>query len=434
VFAGSADLTVLACSMNIMFDPRVRRGTTVAHMSQTADSPDNSTTVTRRRVAPRAVEVDPFAVRATKPDAPAVDLSPFLVDQAELRAKPVPTAVMTQTDEFEDLPPPPPFIPPKSGVDAAVQVEPTELFNFNLESAPLVEVITAKTLEQALLEVQEEAELEGMLGAEHELREQQTQERRRIRKLDENAQEKQAASAAAVALARRRARAAQQCREKVLSCALARGLVRGGHQAAIATLRARLMFQDPVRSEVDKIVLPAVEEGAVGAGLAAQANARRLVDSLLSDALGAQRKAHAAEMERQKRLAEEQERKKPYLVTVLLRGVMPDRDEDELVAADDEGDDESKQQEQEPLPEPGTHMELSLGPILIARVDSVAQVERRIREWISTHPSKVVDALLRGRELRLAHDGVVLDGTRTLESMTVRDLQRLHLVNQPIGQ
>ena len=65
----------------------------------------------------------------------------------------------TQTDAFEPLPPPAPYVPKKTGVDVATQVDLSELFDFDREVGPVLDVIVSKTLEQARMEVEEEEEL-----------------------------------------------------------------------------------------------------------------------------------------------------------------------------------------------------------------------------------------------------------------------------------
>ncbi|KAM7533000.1 hypothetical protein Aperf_G00000125451 [Anoplocephala perfoliata] len=65
----------------------------------------------------------------------------------------------SQTDEFLARAPTPPFIPEKIGLDVATQIEPWELFDFNVEVKSILEVLIGKTVEQSLLEVAEEEEL-----------------------------------------------------------------------------------------------------------------------------------------------------------------------------------------------------------------------------------------------------------------------------------
>ena len=55
----------------------------------------------------------------------------------------------------------PPYVPKKTGIDAETQIE-SDLFDFDYEVAPMLSVIVDKTLEQALLEVEEEEELRAI--------------------------------------------------------------------------------------------------------------------------------------------------------------------------------------------------------------------------------------------------------------------------------
>jgi len=59
----------------------------------------------------------------------------------------------TQTDAFLDRPATPLFVAQKSGTDAETQIAPGDLFDFDFEVEPLLEVLVGKTLEQGLLEV-----------------------------------------------------------------------------------------------------------------------------------------------------------------------------------------------------------------------------------------------------------------------------------------
>jgi hypothetical protein len=54
------------------------------------------------------------------------------------------------------------YIPKKTGIDAFTQVENDELFNFDREVEPIIQVLITKTLEQGILELEEELEIENM--------------------------------------------------------------------------------------------------------------------------------------------------------------------------------------------------------------------------------------------------------------------------------
>jgi radial spoke head protein 3 len=65
-----------------------------------------------------------------------------------------------QTDEFLPRPPTPPYIPKKTGVNKMTQIEDYDLFDYDREVQPILNVLLTKTVEQALLEVEEETELD----------------------------------------------------------------------------------------------------------------------------------------------------------------------------------------------------------------------------------------------------------------------------------
>jgi hypothetical protein len=65
----------------------------------------------------------------------------------------------SQTDTFLPEPPEPEYVPKKTGLDAMTQIYEGDLFVFDIEVAPILDVLTTKTLEQALTEVAEETEL-----------------------------------------------------------------------------------------------------------------------------------------------------------------------------------------------------------------------------------------------------------------------------------
>merc|ERR1712154_138631 len=66
-----------------------------------------------------------------------------------------------QTDPFLDRPSTPLFIPKLSGPSIATQIEDGDLFDFEREVEPILEVLIGKTMEQSLMEVLEEEELKS---------------------------------------------------------------------------------------------------------------------------------------------------------------------------------------------------------------------------------------------------------------------------------
>ena len=104
----------------------------------------------------------PYDIRPAATGRIEVDLQYFLTDQKDI--KPSDSEVSAQTDVFLPKPPDPVYVPKKTGRDMYTQIEDGDLFSFNVEVQPILNVLTSKTLEQALLEVEEESEMESMFN------------------------------------------------------------------------------------------------------------------------------------------------------------------------------------------------------------------------------------------------------------------------------
>jgi hypothetical protein len=159
--------------LSLMADPRVIRGSTHAmarklnSTTSTTSLSNTSNNVLLETTKSKNNEEDQRNHQATyeytvKPYAGnSKDLSLYLIEQNN--EPPVSFAVESQTDVFNKRPPSPAYVPKKTGIDISTQVEDVrELFNFDLEVAPIVDVIVAKTLEQSLFEVMSECELQGL--------------------------------------------------------------------------------------------------------------------------------------------------------------------------------------------------------------------------------------------------------------------------------
>lgn len=149
----------------ISWDKRVHRGNTYSMYTQNAikealEQAENppAPVIPRRR---RAKEKSLFDMGMPEKERVAVDLTDNLVAKEVI---PVLDSVEAQTDEFLPEPPPEQYQPQKTGVDETTQVEDGELFIFDFEVEPILEVLINKTLEQSIMEVEEEFELDQMSG------------------------------------------------------------------------------------------------------------------------------------------------------------------------------------------------------------------------------------------------------------------------------
>ncbi len=149
---------------NILHDPRVVKGSTWSANARGEDSPSRSQAFTK----PKSTQNKPtWSKKATESKIQAilkqcgrtpVDISANLVEQKEETTFQVQT---TQTSNFKEAPPCPPYVPKKTGIDCSTQIEDIDnLFDFDAQVEPILDVIVSKTLEQALVEVRQEEELE----------------------------------------------------------------------------------------------------------------------------------------------------------------------------------------------------------------------------------------------------------------------------------
>lgn len=104
-------------------------------------------------------KISPYDLRPGPPARIEVDLTYFLTEQNKPK-RPEETEVKCQTDDFVPRPPTPPYLPKKTGIDKITQIEDYDLFDYDTEVQPILNVLLSKTVEQALLEVEEETELD----------------------------------------------------------------------------------------------------------------------------------------------------------------------------------------------------------------------------------------------------------------------------------
>jgi radial spoke head protein 3 len=162
-------------TLTLMSDPRVVRGSThslarkvtlsKAELSKSQQLASSRKIITGPDQLPQPTytfEVKPFS-------NDEIDVSMYLIQQTETR--PQKRGLDTQTDEFIHRPDTPEYVPAKVGVDIGTQVEDVrELFDFNAEVVPLVEVIVQKTIDQALFELGSEEELSNLEQAARDFR------------------------------------------------------------------------------------------------------------------------------------------------------------------------------------------------------------------------------------------------------------------------
>jgi hypothetical protein len=188
----------------------------------------------------------------------------------------------TQTDPMLDRPPTPIFVPFKSGRDAETQIDGGDLFDFDTEVEPLLEVMVGKTLEQAMLEVLQEEELEAMRQQQLEFeqrRKEEAMESQRLeaaekRKFEEKERRKRQEMA--------RIRREKEAREKLEARILAKSFLGNLENRVFARLEDEGWFFDAVEREVELEFMPWLLTKAEGE-LEKKRKARDVLDMLIRD-------------------------------------------------------------------------------------------------------------------------------------------------------
>ncbi|KAK2964602.1 putative Flagellar radial spoke protein 3 [Blattamonas nauphoetae] len=190
---------------NLMYDRRIVRGTMFSPQTVPLDAEEDVRQMRRARrqrknaTQPRDAELNVMLDQQSSSIQGRINMEVQTEQYLEELSEQVPTFDFeTQTDYFIDQPTVPCYVPVKSGIDVETQIE-DDLFDFDYECEPLLEVLIGKTLEQSLLEVLEEEEIrkvqqhrtEMQQIRNAELQAQQEMENAQMRRFEEKERRKQ---------------------------------------------------------------------------------------------------------------------------------------------------------------------------------------------------------------------------------------------------
>jgi len=355
-----------------------------------------------------------------------VSLEEHLIEQTQPA---VDVEVTTQTDEFAERPDTPDYVPKKTGIDMATQIEPDDLFSFDREVEPILDIIVDKTLEQALLEVEEETELDAIASRkvrhlagrcckaramltvccvllfsppQENLLLGKKKESDRIQLMEAKAQEEYQH----LQLVRKRARAAaqaqKQARAKVAALHAGAMLSRLALRSAMDAMIRDGGFSNPLQLDVSQNFMPWLLSR-VERRLDTVEAANRCRDEVVAGAAAlaarriAEEEARRAAEEEARRAAEAAERR--MYVRVFVKVLVGEGDEAEEVTA---------------------------GPIRVKRSFTVSEVEAAIQQWLADNPIREDFELPEGG-LNLMHGGSALDKERSLLDQALPDDAQLEM-------
>ncbi|XP_060745414.1 radial spoke head protein 3 homolog [Tachysurus vachellii] len=283
---------------NIMYDRRVVRGNTYSQHILPATAQPDPVEIQRQQEAMQRAAVR----KGTKfqrmnsgnlAERKHVDVQTELYLE-ELSDHIEDASVECQTDAFLDKPATPIFIPAKSGKDAATQIEDGELFDFDLEVEPVLQVLVGKTIEQALLEVLEEEELAGLRAQQLAFQELRNAELVEVQRLEEQERRHKEEKARRIKQQRMVLKKERETAEKIAARTFTQHYLADLLPAVYSKLRDNGYFYDPVQRDIETGFLPwLVAE--VNNILEKQQVTRTVLDMLIQDVAALQHQTKEAE-------------------------------------------------------------------------------------------------------------------------------------------
>lgn len=238
-------------SQNLMSDPRVVRGSTYA--SKVSTGPVSKTKTLRRG---RGANLGSKR-SATPPPVPGRSHMDIQTDEVleELTDKPIELDMETQTPAIHDRPASPLFVRAKIGHDMETQILPGDLFNFDVEVDPILEVLTGKTLHVAMLEIMQEEELNAIASQQLEFETIRNIELAEVQRLEAEMKRKAQEKERRLEQEAKRKRARRELEEKVAARSFSQQYLGDLHTGVFDTLQSEGFFYDPVRKEVEDLFL-----------------------------------------------------------------------------------------------------------------------------------------------------------------------------------
>ncbi|XP_041462863.1 radial spoke head protein 3 homolog [Lytechinus variegatus] len=247
---------------NIMYDRRIVRGNTYAqHTLPATAQPDpieiqRQQEIRRRKIAAKRAK-DQLRPRSPEPveGRKHIDVQTELYLE-ELSDRVEEADVEAQTDAFLDRPPTPLFIPAKTGMDVATQIYEGDLFDFDIEVKPILEVLVGKTVEQALLEVMEEEELANLRAQQRAFEELRNAELVETQRLEEQERRHREEKERRMKQQREVLKKEKETAEKIAARAFAQSYLADLIPSVFGTLNDNGYFYDPVERDVELGFVP----------------------------------------------------------------------------------------------------------------------------------------------------------------------------------
>ncbi|XP_043267967.1 radial spoke head protein 3 homolog B isoform X2 [Venturia canescens] len=251
---------------NIMFDRRVVRGSTYASAPTLIDADQSQAArqseakrkqMVKKRAQSQAARLMMMRI-GTPPPVPGRKHEPVQTELylEELYDRPEESEVATQTDYLLDRPPTPVFCPGKVGQDAETQIDPGDLFDYDVEVQPILEVLVGKTIEQALIEVLEEEELAALKEQQRRFRELRAAEKAEQQRLEEQERRLREEKCRRVRQHEEAVKTQKETEERVAAAVLLTGYIAELLPAVLEGLKMSGFLLDEIKADVEEGFMP----------------------------------------------------------------------------------------------------------------------------------------------------------------------------------
>ena len=166
-----------------------------------------------------------------------------------------------QTQDYIDIPQIPLFKPEKRGEDAGTQVEKGDLFDFNVEVEPIINVLTFKTLEEARMEVLEEEEIKEIKRQMQDFEKVRNRELEIVQKLECQTIRKEEEKNRRNQERAIRTQMAKIYQKKLISTVFAKNYLKNLKDKKLKDLEEKGVLRTKEKNEYHTKITPAIKEG-----------------------------------------------------------------------------------------------------------------------------------------------------------------------------
>jgi hypothetical protein len=173
------------------------------------------------------------------------------------------------------------FIPKTSGLEISTQIEVGDLFDFDAEVEPILEVIVGRALEESIMEISRERELGRLRSSQMEFEKIRQAEMIEVQRLEQAEHRKQQERVRRVNQEAARLQVSKIALAKTISVKVAKEALSNVCVDACNILRLKGVFRDPLLVEIEDHIVPVLISSAITQSQVLEGEYERITDLIL---------------------------------------------------------------------------------------------------------------------------------------------------------